>query len=120
MVSLVVHWLQRLDYPLVLIPHVKMEPEIFPNNHDFFFLRKLQSQLPHALRERTFLYDVHRDDCTQIKWVIAHLKAFMGARTHATIAALSLGVPTFSINYSIKLHGHNHIKTKNPGNAGVA
>ncbi|MDO4583958.1 MAG: polysaccharide pyruvyl transferase family protein [Planctomycetia bacterium] len=107
MVSLVVHLLQRLDYPLILIPHVMMEPEIFPDNHDFFFLQELHAQLPSAYQKRTFLYDARQDDCTQIKWVISRLVAFIGVRTHATIAALSSGVPTFSIGYSIKSRGIN-------------
>jgi len=43
----------------------------------------------------------------QLKDVIRRCAYFMGARTHATVAALSQGVPTTSIAYSIKAKGIN-------------
>ena len=46
-------------------------------------------------------------NAVQIKDVISRLRLFIGARTHATIAALSVGVPTISIAYSIKARGIN-------------
>lgn len=97
----------RVDAPIVLIPHVMMEPEVFPNNDDFLFMRKMREKLPETLKSRTFLYDSRQDDSTEIKWVISRLRAFAGCRTHATIAALSSGVPTFCIGYSVKSRGIN-------------
>lgn len=49
----------------------------------------------------------HNLNAAQIKYVIGHLRFFMGARTHATIAALSSGIPTVSIAYSVKARGIN-------------
>lgn len=49
----------------------------------------------------------HTLNAAQIKYVISHLRYFIGARTHATIAALSSGVPTVSIAYSVKARGIN-------------
>lgn len=46
-------------------------------------------------------------NASQIKQVISQLRFFIGARTHATIAALSSGVPTISISYSVKAKGIN-------------
>ncbi|BCR06711.1 hypothetical protein DESUT3_37800 [Desulfuromonas versatilis] len=49
-------------------------------------------------------------DCfnaAQLKYIIGNLRYFIGARTHATIAALSSGIPTVSIAYSIKAQGIN-------------
>ena len=46
-------------------------------------------------------------NASQIKQVISQLRFFIGARTHATIAALSSGVPTLSIAYSVKAKGIN-------------
>lgn len=46
-------------------------------------------------------------NAAQTKGVIAQLRFFIGARTHATIAALSSGVPTLSIAYSVKARGIN-------------
>jgi colanic acid/amylovoran biosynthesis protein len=48
-----------------------------------------------------------RLNAAQIKDVISKLRFFIGARTHATIAALSTGVPTISISYSVKARGIN-------------
>lgn len=49
----------------------------------------------------------HQLNASQIKDVIGKLRFFIGARTHATIAALSSGVPTVSIAYSVKAKGIN-------------
>jgi len=46
-------------------------------------------------------------NATQLKFIIARCRYFIGARTHATIAALSTGVPTISIAYSLKARGIN-------------
>jgi colanic acid/amylovoran biosynthesis protein len=44
-------------------------------------------------------------DATEIKWVISRLDWFCGMRMHSTIAALSTGVPTAAIAYSMKTRG---------------
>lgn len=49
----------------------------------------------------------HEFNAAQIKYVIGNLRFFIGARTHSTIAALSSGVPTVSIAYSVKARGIN-------------
>ena len=46
-------------------------------------------------------------NASQIKYLISFCKIFIGARTHSTIAALSLNIPTISISYSIKSEGLN-------------
>lgn len=46
-------------------------------------------------------------NAAQTKYVISQLRFFIGARTHSTIAALSSGVPTVSIAYSVKARGIN-------------
>lgn len=43
----------------------------------------------------------------ETKWIIAQSAAFVGARTHATIAAMSSNVPTLSLAYSRKAVGLN-------------
>ena len=42
-----------------------------------------------------------------MKYIISRCRFFIGARTHSTIAALSTGVPTLSIGYSMKARGIN-------------
>ena len=49
----------------------------------------------------------HQSNASQIKCVISNLRFFIGARTHATIVALSSSIPTVSIAYSVKAKGIN-------------
>ncbi len=92
--------LERTGQPVLLIPHV-----IQPFSNDLTFMRRIAARLP-KYKERLA---VAKSDynCRQLKWIISHLTAFVGARTHATIAALSSGVPTLSIGYSMKARGIN-------------
>jgi colanic acid/amylovoran biosynthesis protein len=41
----------------------------------------------------------------ELKWVLARLDWFAGARMHATIGAFSSGVPTLGLGYSDKAYG---------------
>lgn len=43
--------------------------------------------------------------CTELKGIISRCRFFVGARTHATIAAYSTGVPTLVVGYSVKARG---------------
>ncbi len=43
--------------------------------------------------------------CQKLKYVISKCRAFIGARTHATIAAYSSMVPTLVVGYSVKAKG---------------
>lgn len=44
-------------------------------------------------------------DARQVKWVVARCDWFCGARMHATVAALSTGVPASAVAYSMKFRG---------------
>ena len=46
-------------------------------------------------------------NAVQLKYIISHCRFFIGARTHATVASLSMVVPTISIAYSVKALGIN-------------
>jgi polysaccharide pyruvyl transferase WcaK-like protein len=48
-----------------------------------------------------------RYNAGETKWIIGKMTAFAGSRTHSTIAALSMCVPTLSFAYSIKSMGIN-------------
>lgn len=78
--------------------------------------------IPHVVKKETddrqtllYLYERFRDEkrvrivedcsCTQLKGIISQCKLFVGARTHATIAAYSSCVPTLAVGYSIKARG---------------
>jgi colanic acid/amylovoran biosynthesis protein len=44
-------------------------------------------------------------NCCQLKYLISQCSAFVGARTHATVAAYSSAVPTLVCGYSVKARG---------------
>jgi polysaccharide pyruvyl transferase WcaK-like protein len=85
-----------------LIPHV-----LTPVGHyesDLQAAQALHAELEPALRERVHVLE-HCYDQSEAKWVIACCDWFCGTRMHATIAALSSGVPTAALAYSGKTAG---------------
>lgn len=100
-----VAFLQRLlddsDYHVVLVPHVTRGGDM---NNDAAFMEEVLRRLEHTGRVSMVPAGF---DCQQVKYAIARCRFFIGARTHATIAALSSGVPTLSIGYSRKSRGIN-------------
>lgn len=91
-------------FGVLLIPHVVPDgagesgsdaPYMAKMLHDLADLGDRVSMMP-----ATF-------NASQIKYVMPSLRFFIGARTHATIAALSSAVPTISIAYSVKAKGIN-------------
>jgi len=93
--------LDSIDMPVVLIPHV-MRGQF---NDDYAFMEQIREQL-NGYADRIVLVDRHYNAC-HLKWIISKVRAFIGARTHATIAALSTHVPAISIGYSVKARGIN-------------
>lgn len=88
--------LTETDCNIALIPHVT---EITTN--DIETLQRLKTEL--ADNERITLYGDM--DCTKLKALISQCRIFIGARTHATIAAYSTCVPTLVCGYSVKAKG---------------
>ncbi|HEY1138603.1 MAG TPA: polysaccharide pyruvyl transferase family protein [Lysobacter sp.] len=94
------------DYGLgvLLVPHVNpLQGE--HNGGDATYMADLMERLQ-DLGDRVTMMP-HELNAAQIKYVISQLRFFVGARTHSTIAALSSGVPTVSIAYSVKARGIN-------------
>jgi colanic acid/amylovoran biosynthesis protein len=87
---------------VLLIPHV-MNPEWWDNDHT------VCTMVSERVRARAGLEApvLPPLPAAQLKWVIARCEAFLGARTHSTIAALSSCVPTVSLAYSVKARGIN-------------
>lgn len=88
--------LERTDYNIALIPHVVQQ-----GNDDREPLRKLYEGI--ADKSRACLID--DCNCMQLKGYISRCSLFVGARTHATIAAYSTCVPTLVVGYSTKAKG---------------
>ena len=93
---LIDHILHTSDDPVALIPHV-----MWNNNDDRLTLAKLYEG--YEENERVLLFPDM--SCGRIKYVISKCRAFIGARTHATIAAYSSCVPTLVVGYSVKARG---------------
>lgn len=95
--------------PVVLISHV-----IVPAESDHALLMAVRSELIGRGMPKLPVLPASLT-ASEIKWCIARLHAFVGARTHATIAALSSGVPTLSLAYSMKARGINRDLLGNEG-----
>lgn len=101
--------LQLIDYILrctalriLLVPHVTW---VFKteNQNDCEMAHLITSHF-HA-DDRIHVLDIDRLNYSQIRHVIAHCHAFIGARTHAVISAYSMCVPAIALGYSIKSRG---------------
>lgn len=92
---------QETEMPIYLIPHVINIGVL----DDFAFMQKVLHIIPEQ-RKKVFLISP-KYNAAETKWIISKMGLFMGARTHSTIAAMSTGVPTLSLGYSIKAIGIN-------------
>ena len=90
---------------VLLIPHV-IPLDNSANNNDWRYMNSLVESLQ-DLKSKVALLP-KEINAPQIKFTISKLRFFIGARTHSTIAALSSGVPTASIAYSVKARGINN------------
>ena len=94
--KLIEHILQTTEDCVALIPHV-----MWNYNDDRLTLQELYRGF--EANERVLLFpDL---SCQKLKYIISQCKAFIGARTHATIAAYSSCVPTLVVGYSVKARG---------------
>ena len=94
--NLIAYILNKTDYEVALIPHV-----IWEGNDDRSILNKLYDEFKKSER----IAVIQDCNCMQLKGYIAKCRFFVGARTHATIAAYSTEVPTLVVGYSIKSRG---------------
>lgn len=94
--GLIQHIIDTSDNNIALIPHV-----VWDRSNDFIPLTSLYEKFKDT--GRVILLQDH--NATQLKGFIARCRLFIGARTHATIAAYSSCVPTLVIGYSVKARG---------------
>lgn len=94
--QLISYILDNTQDSAALIPHV-----VWSTNNDQEPLKSLKAEF--ADNDRVVLVEDH--NAMQQKYIIAHCRAFVGARTHATIAAYSSCVPTLAVGYSVKAKG---------------
>lgn len=96
--ALIKHILETGNEKIALISHVRL-----PFSDDSTELTPIYER--YKSTGRVMLIDDIHLNARQLKYVISQCKLFIGARTHATIAAYSTGVPTLAIGYSIKARG---------------
>lgn len=96
--KLIKYILSNPNMKIALIPHVYS-----PTNH--------QDLIPHRVMyekykntNRVIMFE-EMYNCMQLKYIISQCQFFVGARTHATIAAYSTCVPTLAVGYSVKARG---------------
>lgn len=94
--KLIDHILQYSDNHVALIPHV-----VWNHNDDRLTLKELYRG--YEANERVMIFQDM--SCRKLKYVISRCRVFIGARTHATIAAYSCCVPTLVVGYSVKARG---------------
>ena len=88
--------LETSDCHIALIPHV-----MWKHNDDRLTIKELYG----VYQGNDRVVQFQDMSCQKIKYVISKCRAFIGARTHATIAAYSSGVPTLVVGYSVKARG---------------
>lgn len=92
-----IEWIiEHTDMQIALIPHV-----VWKNNDD----RKPLSELYEKYKSTERLLQIPDGSCEELKGYISQCRFFVGARTHATIAAYSTCVPTLVVGYSVKAAG---------------
>ena len=91
-------------FSILLLPHVCS----IKNNHndDFNYMTKLNNRFV-MQSDKVSIAPAHLN-AGQLKAVIKKTRFFIGARTHATIAAASYAIPTISLAYSRKARGINN------------
>ncbi len=94
---LLIHFiLTETDMSVCLIPHV-----VWPYNNDLEPIDVLYCEFGNSER----VSKVEDGNCCELKGYIARCRFFVGARTHATIAAYSTCIPTLVVGYSVKSRG---------------
>lgn len=97
-INLIQTILDKTDMRICLIPHVYC---IKDKLQDYDILIRIKNDIcNNRLSIVTAEYT-----CEELKYIISQCRFFVGARTHATIAAYSSGVPTLVLGYSVKSKG---------------
>lgn len=91
------HILDNTTLKILLVPHV-----VESGNNDYEYMLGFYENFRYSGRIEILPSDLN---ARQYKGYIANTRFFIGARTHATIAAYSSGVPTAVLGYSVKSRG---------------
>ena len=95
--QLIAHIIHSTDMTIALTPHVIAE-----GNNDYEILYRFYNEFEST--DRVIILPDHLT-APQYKGYISRMRFFIGARTHATIAAYSSSIPTMVLGYSVKSKG---------------
>lgn len=90
----------KTSQSIYLVSHVTVS-----HDDDFAFLNIIYDRLKDEYANIHLLDKAY--SASEIKYIIGSFSLFAGSRTHSTIAALSMNVPTLSFAYSVKAVGLN-------------
>lgn len=93
---LIQYIIENTGFQIALIPHV-----VWARNDD----RKPIHTLYENFKDTGRVVEIGDGTCEELKGYISRCRLFVGARTHATIAAYSSCVPTLVVGYSVKARG---------------
>lgn len=94
--ALIQYIIENTGFQIALIPHV-----VWARNDD----RKPIHTLYEKFKDTGRVVEIGDGSCEELKGYISRCRLFVGARTHATIAAYSSCVPTLVVGYSVKARG---------------
>lgn len=94
--NLIEYIIDNTNMSIALIPHV-----VWEDSDDRIPLMELYNEYANSGR----VVMIEDCSCEKLKGYISHCRFFVGARTHATIAAYSSCVPTLVVGYSVKARG---------------
>ena len=94
--TLIKYVIEETDMNVALIPHV-----VWNDNDD----RGPLGQLYLEFKDSHRISIIEDNNCERLKGVISKCRFVIAARTHASIAAYSTGIPTLVMGYSIKAKG---------------
>ena len=101
-IDIITWFTRRPDQLVLLVPHVV--PPAFAVEDDIAAARDTARNLPPDILNKVIIVDEVLDQ-NEAKYLVGLCDFFMGARMHATIAALSQKVPAVGMAYSRKFAG---------------
>lgn len=98
--SLINYILQNTDMHIALVPHVVM-----PMDNDYSALSELFERYRDSKYKDRICLCSDKLSAAEYKYIISQCRFGVFARTHASIAAYSTGIPTLVLGYSVKAQG---------------
>ncbi len=98
-VNLIDYLTEKCNEHILLIPHVCNRKT---GEGDYSVMKEFLQYVKHPEMCQLIGYQYN---AMELKYIISKCRLFIGARTHATIAAYSTMVPTLTIGYSVKAKG---------------